>query len=147
MDTGKLRANMGSETNFADAARKMGSDTNIPDPASPGGQSASKKSVSDPAWRPPVIATSSLRDQGIDELLDAIDRHRESLQHSGEIDARRATIAERRLLAAGEAILRDTFARHRNGRLAPLLEQLRERTLSPHTAARKLLRELHIGDD
>jgi LAO/AO transport system kinase len=100
-----------------------------------------------PPWRPPVIATSSLRDQGIDELLGAIDRHREDLQRTGEIDARRAAIAERRLLAAGEGILRDTFARHRNGRLAPLLEQLRERTLSPHTAARKLLRELHIGDD
>jgi LAO/AO transport system kinase len=100
-----------------------------------------------PPWRPPVIATSSLRDQGIDELLAAIDRHREGLQRTGEIDARRAAIAERRLLAAGEGNLRDTLARQRNGRRAPLLEQLRERTLSPHTAARKLLRELHIGDD
>ena len=130
MDTEKLRA---SEKHASDTSEKIGSDTNLP--------------REDNAWRPPVIATSSLRGQGIDELLAAIDRHRESLQRSGEIDARRAAIAERRLLAAGEAILRDTFARHRNGRLAPLLEQLRERTLSPHTAARKLLRELHFGDD
>ena len=130
MDTEKLRA---SEKHASDTSEKIGSDTNSP--------------REDNAWRPPVIATSSLRGQGIDELLAAIDRHRESLQRSGEIDARRAAIAERRLLAAGEAILRDTFARHRNGRLAPLLEQLRERTLSPHTAARKLLRELHFGDD
>ncbi len=142
MDTEKLRA-----------SEEIGSDTNFPRTASLAGATASGKFVSDPifvsepVWRPPVIATSSLRDQGIDELLAAIDRHCETLQRTGEIEARRASIAERRLLAAGEAILRDTFARHRNGRLAPLLEQLRERTLSPHTAARKLLRELHIGDD
>jgi len=151
MDTEKLRPReeTGPDTNFpgrAPPGTKIGSDTTFPGTASPGGQTASGKFVSDP-WRPPVIATSSLRDQGIDELLAAIDRHRECLQRSGEIHARRASIAERRLLAAGEAILRDTFARHRSGRLAPLLEQLRERTLSPHTAARKLLRELHIGDD
>jgi LAO/AO transport system kinase len=86
-----------------------------------------------------------VRDQGVDELLAAIDRHRAALQESGEIDARRAMIAERRLLAAGEAILRDEFARHRDGRLSSLLTELTARTLSPHTAARKLLRELNIG--
>ena len=106
------------------------------------------KCVSDPdcsPWRPPVIATSSLRGQGVDELLAAIDRHREALERSGEIATRRALIAERRLLAAGESILRDEFARHRDGKLSPLLEKLRTRTLSPHAAARALLRELHIG--
>ena len=111
----------------------------------------SKKVVSDPtwaaAWRPPVIATSSVRDEGIAELLAAIDRHREQLETSGEIVARRAAIAERRLLAAGEAMLRESFARHRHGKLSALLERLRLRTLSPHAAARELLRELHIGGE
>jgi len=98
-------------------------------------------------WRPPVIATSSLRDEGIAELAAAIDRHRDALESSGEIVARRAAIAERRLLAAGEAILRETFARHRHGKLSALLERLRLRTLSPHAAARELLGELHIGGE
>ncbi len=99
------------------------------------------------AWRPPVIATSSIRDEGVQRLLDAIDGHRAALEKSGDIDARRAAIAERRLLAAGEAMLREQFARHRDGKLASLLEQLRERTVSPNAAARQLLHELHIGDD
>jgi len=99
------------------------------------------------AWRAPVIATSSTRDEGVAELLAAIDGHREALERSGDIDARRAAIAERRLLTAGEAILREQFARHRDGKLSPLLEQLRARTLSPRTAARALLRELNIGGD
>ena len=96
---------------------------------------------------PAVIATSSIRDQGVVELLAAIDAHRARLERTGEIEARRAAIAERRLLAAGEALLRDAFARHRLGRLAPLLERLRVRTLSPHAAARQLLRELNLGDN
>jgi len=99
------------------------------------------------AWRAPVIATSAMRDEGVAELLAAIDGHREALERSGDIDARRAAIAERRLLSAGEAILREQFARHRDGKLSPLLEQLRARTLSPRTAARALLRELNIGGD
>jgi LAO/AO transport system kinase len=96
---------------------------------------------------PAIIATSAVRDEGVAELLVAIDRHRDTLERTGEIDARRAAIAERRLLAAGEGLLRDAFARHREGRLSPLLEQLRVRTLSPHAAARQLLRELTIGGD
>jgi LAO/AO transport system kinase len=139
---------VGSETTVPDAAEKIGSETIFPGNASAKGVIASGKVVSDPifaAWRRPVIATSALREQGVDELLAAIDRHRDALERSGEITARRALIAERRLLAAGEAILRDEFVRHRDGKLSPLLEKLRTRTLSPYAAARALLRELHIG--
>ena len=96
---------------------------------------------------PAIIATSAVRDEGVEALLVAIDRHRETLERTGEIHERRAAIAERRLLAAGEALLRDAFARHRAGKLSPLLERLRARTLSPQAAARELLRELTIGDD
>jgi LAO/AO transport system kinase len=108
---------------------------------------AGRKAASDTGSRPEVIATSSLRDQGVAELLAAIDRHRERLERTGEIEQRRAAIAERRLLAAGEGILHDAFARHRTGRLSSLLEQLRARTLSPHAAAQRLLHELNLGGD
>jgi len=97
------------------------------------------------AWRPPVIATSVVRDQGVADLVAAIDGHREALARSGEIRTRRALIAERRLLMAGEEILRDQFARHRHGKVSPLLGQLESRTLSPHAAAIRLLRELNLG--
>lgn len=102
------------------------------------------EAVSDPI---PVIPTSSIRDEGIADLLVAIDRHRDMLERSREIDARRALIAERRLLAAGEAILRDQFARHREGQVSALVSQLRARTLSPHRAAQQLLREIAAGGE
>lgn len=97
-------------------------------------------------WRPPVIATSSVRGEGIDELVAAIDRHYETLRETGELDARRMHIAERRMLAAGEDILRARFAHHRDGHLSELLEGIRTRRISPHTAAMRLLDELHPGD-
>jgi LAO/AO transport system kinase len=125
--------------------RKVGSETTFPDAIGPSTGVAPGKVVSDPtfvAWRPPVIATSSLREQGVTELLAAIDRHREALETSGEIVARRAMIDERRLLKASEEILRDRFERHRHGRLAALLGHLSRREMSPHSAATRLIAEL-----
>src|SRR5665213_3292323 len=97
------------------------------------------------AWRPPIVPTSAARGEGAVELLAAIDRHRAALDASGEIETRRASINERRLLAASEEILRDRFVRHRHGRLATLLDALSRRTLSPHSAALRLMAEL--GED
>ncbi|HSQ82071.1 MAG TPA: methylmalonyl Co-A mutase-associated GTPase MeaB [Casimicrobiaceae bacterium] len=98
-------------------------------------------------WRPPVVATSSLRDEGVSELLAAIDRHRGALEASGEIGVRRELIAECRMLAAGEQLLRDQFATHRDGKVSALLRDVKARVLSPHSAARALLRDLNIGGE
>jgi LAO/AO transport system kinase len=98
------------------------------------------------AWRPPVLATSSARDEGINELLDAIDRHHATLESSGEIAARRSDINERRLLKAGEEILRDRFVRHRDAHVAALVDALGRRAMSPHSAAVRLLAELSSGE-
>src|SRR6266545_2745041 len=97
-------------------------------------------------WRVPVLPTSSQLDEGIAELLVAIDHHWAALGETGEITTRREQINERRLLKAGEEILRDRFERHRNGKIATLLAELNARTLSPHRAAERLLADLHIGD-
>ena len=96
-------------------------------------------------WRAPVVPTASLRDEGVDAVLAAIDAHRAALAASGEIVARRANIAERRLLKAAEEILRERFERRRDGRLQALLDALQARTISPYAAALRLLDELSIG--
>lgn len=98
-------------------------------------------------WLVPVVATASVRNEGVAELLAAIDRHWEHLVASGEIAARRAAINERRLLKAGEDILRTAFARHRDGKVSALLDELDTRALSPHGAAQRLLSELHMGGE
>jgi GTPase len=91
----------------------------------------------------PVIKTCSPKDLGIAELVGAVDAHREYLVTSGEYEARRQAIRERRMLKAGEVILHDEFERHREGRMAALLKELGTGHISPQTAARRLL--AHIG--
>ena len=95
-------------------------------------------------WTVPVIATASLRDEGVAELVAAIDRHYHYLNTSGEIVARRNAIYERRLLKAGEEILRAEFERHRDAKVAELLANVAARALSPHGAANRLLAHIHI---
>lgn len=91
----------------------------------------------------PVVKTSAPRNEGIAELVEAIDEHREYLTTSGEFEHRRQAIRERRMLKAAEVILHDEFARHREGRMAGLLAELGTGRISPQTAARRLL--AHIG--
>jgi LAO/AO transport system kinase len=97
-------------------------------------------------WHPPVILTSSVRDDGFTELAAAIDAHYAALVAGGGLEERRAQINERRLLKAGEEILRDRFVRHRDDRVSALLEALAQRAMSPHSAALRLLSELPPGE-
>ena len=55
-----------------------------------------------PLWRPPVVTLSALEETGIAELWDAIERHRRTLEASGDL-AGKAAGADGRMvpLAAG----------------------------------------------
>jgi LAO/AO transport system kinase len=91
----------------------------------------------------PVVKTCAPKEEGIAELLAAIDAHRQYLISSGEYEPRCQAIRERRMLKAAEHVLHDEFERHREGRMAGLLAQLATARISPQTAARQLL--AHIG--
>ncbi len=91
----------------------------------------------------PVVKTCAVTGDGIAELLTAIDEHHQHLVESGEYEPRRQSIRERRMLKAAEQIMHDEFERHRQGRMAELLNALATATVSPRTAARRLL--AHIG--
>jgi len=92
-----------------------------------------------PGWQVPVLGVTAVRDEGIEPLLAAIDAHRASLEATGEIAKRRRDIAERRLLRAGEDILRDRFARERDRRMGTLIDELVARKRSPRSAALELI--------
>ena len=91
----------------------------------------------------PVVKTCAPKEEGIIELLAAIDAHRQYLISSGEYEQRCQAIRERRMLKAAEHVLHEEFERHREGRMAGLLAQLATARISPQTAARQLL--AHIG--
>lgn len=87
----------------------------------------------------PVIKTSAAREEGIAELLAAIDAHREYLVTSGQYEERRQAIRERRMLKAAEQLVHEEFERHRQGRMADLVAELAAGTVSPQAAARRLV--------
>jgi LAO/AO transport system kinase len=98
-------------------------------------------------WRPPVLAVSSLRDEGIAALREAIDRHRAALVDGGTLERRRRDIAQRRLVKAGEDLLRERFARTQAEAMERVLGDLVARRRSPRAAAQALIEDTPHGDD
>jgi len=90
-------------------------------------------------WYTPVVATSSEKCTGFDELRDAIDRHRAHLIDSGELENKRSEIAANRMLKIAEGIVREDFRREREADLADVLGRVSRRETDPHAGAVELL--------
>lgn len=99
-----------------------------------------------PAWDVPILQSVGTNGNGVAELWQAIRRHWQHLEASGELSARRGRRAEREVLELVErsvaAHVRAALAEHAD--LGALLEQARARTLDPHSAAAALL--AHVLD-
>ena len=92
-------------------------------------------------WTPCVIACSSVEGTGLDEIADAVERHRAAMAAAGALEARRAAQARAWLWREVEESL---MARLRaDGRLAPAVEALEAevtaQTLTPAAAARRIV--------
>ena len=92
-------------------------------------------------WRPPVLMTQAVTDQGIDAVVTAIGKHREWLKETQD----EARIAERRthefieVLAAEleERTVRAVAA----GGASDVVDQVRAGGLNPYSAARRLIED------
>jgi LAO/AO transport system kinase len=93
-------------------------------------------------WEVPVLKTVALKEQGIAELADAIDRHRSFLETSGRLEEARRHRARRQLLALaqGELLARVLAAAEADGQVERLVEAIAKRKLDPHTAAERLIK-------
>ena len=92
-------------------------------------------------WTPCVIACSSVDGTGLDEIAEAVERHRAAMDAAGALEAKRAAQARSWLWREVEASL---MARLRaDGRLAPAVEALEAevaaQTLTPAAAARRIV--------
>ena len=98
----------------------------------------------DGPWTPCVIACSSVEGTGLDEIADAVERHRAAMAEAGALEARRAAQARAWLWREVEESL---MARLRaDGRLAPAVKALEAevtaQTLAPSAAARRIVQRL-----
>ncbi len=95
------------------------------------------------SWRVPVIATSAETGEGIAELLAAIDKHRTHLSTDGNLADRKRRSAEARTLKIAEDLVRRHYAARRDAATDALIDQVSNRKLDPHSAARQLLGTLN----
>src|SRR5262249_35842031 len=92
-----------------------------------------------PAWRPPVVATSSHKGEGFEELVSALDRHKAYLAGSDAGRARNRKIAAFRMLKTAEELLRLRFQASSADRVAALADGLADRKTTPYAAGEQLL--------
>jgi LAO/AO transport system kinase len=110
-----------------------------------GERGAGGERPSDEKWEPPILKVTAAKDQGVAELLQAIESHREFLDRSGERKVRERARAEMQFLA----LLRDRLLRgalgtleRKKGRLSEVAAQIAERKADPYQLAEELAREL-----
>jgi LAO/AO transport system kinase len=105
----------------------------------------------DADWRPPVVMTEAVSGRGVEELVEAVSRHREHLQTSGGLAARRRSRLRLELLAAAEKAWREAARQPAVGEfIEGLLDRMNDGTLPPRRAAldlvHRLAGELDRGD-
>ena len=97
-------------------------------------------------WSLPVISTSVETGEGIEDLSTAIDDHGVHLLNSGARDHRQKEIAEMRILKIAENMVRRRVEGERETSLKNTFDDTAKRRLDPHSAARKLLKDLNLGE-
>jgi LAO/AO transport system kinase len=91
-------------------------------------------------WEPPIVKTSTMNGDGIQELWEAISAHREHLESTGELAARR----RKRILEEVESMVALRLRARTAGLLdegdeSRLADELAARTMDPYRAAEILL--------
>ncbi len=96
------------------------------------------------AWRIPIIKTSALKDEGITDVVDALERHRAYLTESGTL----ATRAQRQVRSEVQALVQHAVATALQARVSEeewqqLVEDITSRERDPYSVAQEL--EARIG--
>jgi LAO/AO transport system kinase len=92
------------------------------------------------SWRPPVVRAVAAKGEGIDDVLAAIDKHRDWLGAHDELRRRREARAAAEVEAIALATLRARMGSLREGTALPsLAAAVASGELDPYAAARELL--------
>ncbi len=94
-------------------------------------------------WRPPVVKAVMSRGEGVDEVIDALEKHHAWLDESGELRSRRHRRAADEIEAIALTALRSRMGDLRRGRrLDDLAARVVDADLDPYGAADLLVEEL-----
>jgi LAO/AO transport system kinase len=91
-------------------------------------------------WKPPIVKTVASKGQGTDEVVDALQQHREWLEQTGELERRRQARAADEIEALAVAMLRERMGDLRGGTaLDRLAGKVAAGELDPYAAADELV--------
>lgn len=91
-------------------------------------------------WETPIVPTIAVREQGIAEVVDAVDRHMLHLRESGRLFERERNRAIREFqLIIQEAALERVRSRISDAEWDQLVARITRRELDPYTAAAELI--------
>ena len=94
-------------------------------------------------WRPLVVRAVAVRNEGIDDVVAAIDKHRAWLESAGRLQARREARAAAEVEAIALGTLRARLGSLREGTaLSALATRVAAGTLDPYAAADDLIKDL-----
>ncbi|MYU33593.1 methylmalonyl Co-A mutase-associated GTPase MeaB [Streptomyces sp. SID8358] len=91
-------------------------------------------------WRPPIVKTVAARGEGVDEVVEALEKHRAWMEEHGVLVGRRTARAAREVETIAVTALREKIADlHGDRRLGALAERITAGTLDPYAAADELV--------
>ena len=92
-------------------------------------------------WRPPIVLTDALKEEGVEELWGKIAEHREYLESNGLLDERRRKNLAGEVFAVASARAKTHLERAvaDDPELRRLLDEVQRRELDPLTAVREIL--------
>lgn len=97
------------------------------------------ESLKDRDWHPPVIKASALKGEGISEIVDAIEKHREYLKQKGKFDENRA----RRYREEVEELVKERLWKRFVSQLSlnEIIEEAYRSGKSPYVVVREVMKE------
>ncbi|MGW1943688.1 methylmalonyl Co-A mutase-associated GTPase MeaB [Streptomyces sp. NPDC001940] len=94
-------------------------------------------------WRPPIVKTVAARGEGIDEVVEALEKHRAWMEEHGVLQERRLARASREVETIAVTALRERIADlHGDRRLSSLAERIVAGELDSYRAADSLVEGL-----
>ncbi|GAB3644908.1 methylmalonyl Co-A mutase-associated GTPase MeaB [Streptomyces sparsus] len=91
-------------------------------------------------WRPPIVKTVASRAEGVDEMVEALEKHRAWMDEHGVLAERRTRRAAREVESIAVTALRERMADLRGDRrLGALAERIVAGTTDPYAAADELV--------
>ena len=98
-------------------------------------------------WRPPIVMTSAAKEEGVEQVWQAIDSHRAFLQESGELSTRRQERLKQEVVSLVAERAREDARQMLDGdsAIARRLRENRNGKLNPYSLAQELFRERGQG--